>query len=141
MIVRQSSDVRASVANLSPRNFDEFTMRKFRDTSTNVARQSRDSLDKTFEHLATIWRGNNTKRHSYECRETLSRCRATVMKIKLHSWERRETLSRMSHDSRATIARQPRDIYSKLDQNSRICRINVHLMRLQRESCVYIVNL
>ena len=47
----------------------------------------------------------------------------------------------MSCDSRATIARQSRDIFSKLDRNSRICRINVYSMRLQRESCVYIINL
>ena len=44
-------------------------------------------------------------------------------------------------DSRATIARQSRDIFSKLDRNSRICCINVYSMRLQLESCVYIVYL
>ena len=41
----------------------------------------------------------------------------------------------------ATIARLSRDIFSKLDRNSRICRKNVHSMRMQHESCVYIVNL
>ena len=97
--MRLSRDIRASVANLSPRNFGEFTMRNFRDTRTTVARQS-------CENLATIWRENKTKRHSYECRATLSR-----------------------------------DIFSKLDRNSRICRKNVYSMRLQRESCVYIVYL
>ena len=39
------------------------------------------------------------------------------------------------------VARQSREIFSKLDRNSRICRINVYSVRLQRESCVYIVNL
>ena len=39
-VVRRSLDVRASVANLSPRKFGEFTMRNFRDTRTNVVRQS-----------------------------------------------------------------------------------------------------
>ena len=38
-----SRDVRASVANLSPRNFGEFTMRNFRKTRTNVVRMSYDS--------------------------------------------------------------------------------------------------
>ena len=52
-VVRQSYDVRASVANLSPLNFGEFTLRKFRNTRTNVVRQSLDSLDKTCEHIAT----------------------------------------------------------------------------------------
>ena len=47
----------------------------------------------------------------------------------------------MSRDCRAKVARPSRDIFSKLDRNSRICRINVYSMRLQRESCVYIVYL
>ena len=59
-VVRQSYDVQASVANMSPRNFGEFTMRKFR-------------VDSRATVLATIWRENKTKRHSFECRETLSR--------------------------------------------------------------------
>ena len=54
-VARLSCDVRAlSVANLSQREFGEFTMRTFRDTRT-------------------IWRENKTKRHSYECRAELSR--------------------------------------------------------------------
>ena len=47
----------------------------------------------------------------------------------------------LSYDSRVTIARQSRDILSEIDRNSRICGINAHSVRLQRESCVYIVNL
>ena len=51
-----SRDVRASVANLSPRNFGEFTMRNFRDTRTNVARVSHDGratvLRKPRDYLA-----------------------------------------------------------------------------------------
>ena len=139
--MRRSRDVRASVANLSPRNFGEFTMQNFRDTRTNVARVSRQSC----ENLATIWRENKTKRHSYDSRATLARmsrdCRTNFNENKLHSRESRETLSRMSRDCRATVARLSRDIFSKLDRNSRICRKNVYSMRLQRESCVYIVYL
>ena len=41
-VARPSRDVRANVANLSPRNFGEFTMRNFRDTRTNVVRVSHD---------------------------------------------------------------------------------------------------
>ena len=71
-------------------------------------------------------------------------CRTNFNENKLHSRESRETLSRMSRDCRATVARsarQSREIFSKLDRNSRICRKNVYSMRLQRESCVYIVYL
>ena len=91
----------------------------------SVARRWHDSL-------ATIWRENKIKRHSYDSRATLARmsrdCRTNLYENKLHSRESRETLSRMS-----------RDIFSKLDRNSRICRKNVYSMRLQR--CVYIVYL
>ena len=113
-------------------------VRMSRECRTTVARQS-------CENLATIWRENKTKRHSYECRATLARmsrdCRTNLNENKLYSRESRETLSRLSCDSRATIARQSRDTFSKLDRNSRICRKNVYSMRLQRESCVYIVYL
>ena len=55
-VVRRSRDVRASVANLSPRNFGELTMRNFRDTRTNVARVSHDGratvLRKPRDYLA-----------------------------------------------------------------------------------------
>ena len=115
-----SLDTRASAVNLSPQNFGEFTMQNFHHTHTNIVRQSRDSLEKTCEHLATIWRENQTKRHLYECRATLSRmsrdCRMNENANKLHSWERRETLSRMSGNCGATITRQVRDIFSKVDQ-------------------------
>ena len=78
--------------------------RHSRECRASVARQSRDSLEKTCEHLATIWRENKTKLHSLECRATLSQmsrdCRTNENENKLHSWERRETLSRMSRDSR-----------------------------------------
>ena len=55
-VARRSRDVRVSVANLSPRNFGEFTMRNFRDTRTNVARVSHDGratvLRKPRDYLA-----------------------------------------------------------------------------------------
>ena len=67
-VARRSRDVRANVANLSPRNFGEFTMQNFRDTRTNVVRVSHDGR-------ATVLRqhAKNTQRHSYECRATLAR--------------------------------------------------------------------
>ena len=53
---RLSRDVRASVVNLSLRNFGEFTMCNFRDTRTNVARVSHNSratvLRKPRDYLA-----------------------------------------------------------------------------------------
>ena len=113
-------------------------VRMSRECRTTVARQS-------CENLATIWRENKTKRYSYECRATLARmsrdCRTNLNENMLHSRESRETLSRMSRDCRTTVARLSRDIFFKLDRNSRICRKNVYSMRLQRESCVYIVYL
>ena len=107
---RLSCDVRASVANLSPRNFGEFTMRTFRDTRTNVVRmshesrasvaqRSRDSLEKTCEHLWTIWRENKTKQHSYKCRATLLRmsqdCRVTL--VRFFFFKIRPKLANLSH--------------------------------------------
>ena len=97
---RLSRDVRASVANLSPRNFGEFTMRNFCDTRTNVARVSHDGPRQSCENLATIWRENKTKRHLYECRAALARMSCDCH-TNLHSQESRETLSRMSRDCRA----------------------------------------
>ena len=41
-VVPLSSDIRASVVNLSPPNSDEFTMQNFCDTPTNVVRVSYD---------------------------------------------------------------------------------------------------
>ena len=56
-----------------------------------------------------------------------------------------ETLSRMSRDCRTTVVGLSHDsrkiIFSKLDQILLFYCINIHSMRLQRESCVYIVNL
>ena len=53
-------------------------------------------------------------------------CRTNLNENKLHSRESRETPSRMSRDCRETVAPQSRDIFSKLDRNSRICRKNVY---------------
>ena len=138
--MRRSHDVRASVANLSPRNFSEFTIRNFRDTRTNVVRVSHDGRATVLRHHAKNSRlfgekiklsdiGTNVVRHSHECRATVVRIKN---ENKIHSRESRETLSRMSRDCRATVARLSRDIFSKLDRSSRICRINVYSMRLQQ---------
>ena len=76
-VSRLSCDVRASVANLSPRNFGEFTMRNFCDTRTNVARVSHDSLAKTSrlsgEKIKLSDNRANVARHSHECRMTVVR--------------------------------------------------------------------
>ena len=111
-----SQDCRATVVRRSCECHEPVAAKFWRIYNAKFLRHSDDSFEKPCEHLATIWRENKTKRHSYECRATFSR---------------------MSRDCRAEM----RDVFSKLDRNSRICRINVHPMRLQRESCVYIVNL
>ena len=53
----------------------------------------------------------------------------------------RGNIVRHSHECLATVARHSPDIFSKFDRNLRINCIDVHSMRLQCESCVYIVNL
>ena len=89
-------------------------VRMSHECRTMVARQS-------CENLATIWRENKTKRHSYDCRATLARmlrdCRTNLNENKLHSWESRETLSRMSRNCRATVARLSRDSRAIYFQN------------------------
>ena len=68
-VLPQLWDVCESVANLLPRNFVEFTMRKFLNIRTTFIG---NSLEKTCKQLMTIWRENKTKRHWQECCETLS---------------------------------------------------------------------
>ena len=143
--MRRSRDSRANVANLSPRNFGKFTMRNFCDTRTNVVRVSHDGRATVLRQHAKNSRlpgkkiklsdiRANVVRHSHECRATVVRIRMKIRYI-------RGKVVRHSHECRATVVRQSRDIFSKLDRNSRICRINVYSMRLQHESFVYIVNL
>ena len=138
-------DARASVVNLSPQNFGEFTMRNFRDTRSNVVRVSHDGRETVLRKHAKTSRlsgekiklsdiRTNVVRHLHECCATVIRIK---MKISYIGWK----VVRHSHECCATFAQQSQDIFSKLDQNSRICCINVYSMRLQRESCVYIVNL
>ena len=54
-------------------------------------------LRHSYENLATIWRENKTKRHSYQCRATLALmsrdCHMNLNENKVHSRESRETLS------------------------------------------------
>ena len=75
----------------------------------SVVRRSRDSLEKTCEHLATIWRENKTKRHSYECRANVMRhsheCRVTIVRMKMKISYIRGKVLRHSHECRATVAR------------------------------------
>ena len=89
-------------------------IRMSRECRTMLARQS-------CENLATIWRENKTKRHSYECRATLTRmsrdCHTNLNENKLHSQESHEALSQMSRDCCATVARQSRDSRAIYFQN------------------------
>ena len=112
-VARQSRDVRANVANLSPRNFGEFTMRNFRDTRTNVVRVSHDGRATVLRQHAKNSRlsgekiklsviRTNVVRHSHECR-------ATVVRIKMKIRYIRGNVVRHSHECRATVVRQSRD--------------------------------
>ena len=116
-VARRSCECRELVAAKFWRIYNEIfatLVRMSRECRTTVARQS-------CENLATIWRENKTKRHSYECRATLARmsrdCRTNLNENKLHSRESRETLSRMSRDCRATVARLSRDSRAIYFQN------------------------
>ena len=95
----------------------------------HVSRTSRELVAKYLNRFKTfmqMFSSNYFARLSRDCRNNENENMP-------HSRESRETLSRMSCDCRATVARQSRGIFSKLDRNSRICRINVHLMRMQRK--------
>ena len=50
-------DIRASVANLSPQNFAEFTMQNFLDTRTNAVQVSYDGHTTSLEKTC-LWREN-----------------------------------------------------------------------------------
>ena len=109
-VVRRSSQCREHVAAKFWRIYNAKILRHSYDCRMNVVRQSLDSLEKACEHLATIWR--------HECHETRSRmsrdCRTNENKATFVGI--RKTLTnvlRLSHDSRATIVRQSRNIFPK----------------------------
>ena len=102
----------------------------------SLAKTSRLSGEKIKLKIRT-----NVVRHSHKCR-------ATVIRIKMKISYNCGKVVRHSHKCctttvvhRGTIARLSQDIFSKLDRNSQVCRINVYSMRRQGESCIYIVNL
>ena len=76
-------------------------VRMLRECRTTVAQQS-------CENLATIWRENKTKRHSYECRATLARtsrdCPTNLNENKLHSRESREIYFQNETEIREFVA-------------------------------------
>ena len=125
-VVRRTCDVRASVANLSPRNFGEFTMLNSRDTHTNVVRVSYDGRATVLRKHAMTSRlsgekiklsdiRRNVVRHSHECRATVVR-----MKMKI-SYIRGKVVR---HDSRAIIARYIFKIRLKFTNLSHKCLFN-----------------
>ena len=104
----------------------------------HVSRTSRELVAKFLNRFKKFMQMFSSKYFARLSRD----CRNNENENKPNLRESRETPSRMSCDCRATVARQSRGIFSKLDRNSRICRINVHSMRMQRKSCVcLIVNL
>ena len=105
-------------------------MRNFRDTRTSVEqvlndgratvlRNHANTLPLSGEKIKLNDIHTNVMLHS---QRMLGHCLTNENENKLDSWESRETLSRMSRDCR-------------------ICHINVHSMRLQGKSFVYIVSL
>ena len=118
----------------SPKYFARLSRTCRREILANLQCQIFATLVRMACECRTKVARQNVVRHSHECR-------VTVVRIKMKISYIRGKVVRHSHECRATVARQSRDIFLKLDRNSRICRINVYSMRLQRESCVYIVNL
>ena len=107
-VARLSRDCRVTFARRSCECREHVAAKFWRIQNAKISRFSYDCRTNPYDSratvLATIWRENKTKRHSYECRETFSRMKwlETIvrmkMKLKLHSWERRETISRMFRD-------------------------------------------
>ena len=102
--------------------------------NVHVSRTSREHVAKflnRFQKICKCFRQNISQD-----------CRATVVIMKMKISHIRGKVVRHSPECLATVVRQSRGIFSKLDRNSRIYRINVHSMRMQRKSCVcLIVNL
>ena len=115
---RLSRDVRASVANLSLRNFGEFAMQNF----ASVARRSRDSLERNHANTSRLSGEKiklsdihaNVVRHSHECRTTVVR-----IKIKIHG-----KVVRHSHECRETVSRYIFKIRPKFANLSHKCPFN-----------------
>ena len=114
---RLSRDVRASVANQSPRNFGQFTMQNFHDTRTNVVpvlhdgratvlRKHAKTLPLSGEKIKLSNIRMNVVRHLHECR-------TTVVQIKMKISYIRGKVARHSHECRATDVRpcDSREIY------------------------------
>ena len=115
-VIRRSCECREHVASKFWRIYDAKISRHSYDCRSNVVRQSRDSLENTCEHLATIWREIKIRRH--ERRETRSRmsrdCRTNENETKATFVRIRMTLSRKSRDCHTTAARlscDSREIY------------------------------
>ena len=102
-VIRRSCECSEYAATKFWRIYNAKISRHSYNCRMNVVRQSRDNLENTCEHLATIWREIKTRRH--ECHET---CLATFvrmkMKLKLHSWEFVRP-PRMTSDCHTTVAR------------------------------------
>ena len=138
--MQQSCDVRANVANLSPRDFGEFTMQNFCDTRTNVVRVSHDGRTTVLRQHAKNSRlsgekikpsdiRTNVVRHSHECRATVVRIKMKIRyicgKVVRHSHECRATVLRQSRDYRATDARYIFKIRPKFANLLHKCLFNV----------------
>ena len=134
-----SCDVRASVENLSSRNFGNFTMRIFCDTCTNVVRVSYDGRATVLRKHANTSRlsgekiklsdiRTNVMRHSRECRATVERMKTKISfirgKVVRHSHECLATVVRQSRKYRATVARYIFKIRPKFANLSHNCPFN-----------------
>ena len=125
---RLSRDIHASVANLSPGNFGEFTRCNFRDNCMNVVRVSHNGrATVSRKHAKTSQLSGekiklsdictNVMRHSHECRTTVVRIKMKISyickKVVRHSW--------MLRDYRATVARYIFKIRPKFANLSHEC--------------------
>ena len=120
--MQQWYDIRASVANVLLRNFDEFTMQKFCDT--HVLRKHANTSRRSGEKIKLSDIRTNVMQHLHECH-------ATVVQMKMKISHIRGNAVRHSHECLATVtqlSRDIRDIYfkniPKLVNLSHICPFN-----------------
>ena len=117
-VIRRSCECSKYAATKFWRIYNAKISRHSYNCRMNVVRQSRDNLENTCEHLATIWReikkgDTNVTRRAHECLATFVRMK---MKLKLHSWEFVRP-PRMTSDCHTTVARlscDSRELYFQI---------------------------
>ena len=122
------------LTNLQGYNFATL-VRMLRDSRPTVLRKHGNNSGLSGEKIHLRNTCTNVMRHSHECLVTVVRVRMKFRYIQ-------ENVARCSHECLLTVVCVTRDyIFAKFGRNSLKYRINVHSLRLQRESCLFIIYL